>query len=419
MSSYNTLLKNIESAEKDMMSSSGFDIMSQLLPDDEIVKNLIQLENPKMSKEDVDMMVDGFSSSDEEVDTGENDKKSNKKNKKKSKSEEEIDNLDKEGDTPFKRKKIKDTVKDEKSKQTESPLPKDSPYYNRAKEIKNIIIEKITQFLRKVKELIQEVALAAVGLVQVIPGAALLLAPFGFNVPGMISLIINMILTLLQLKSKCADVKSIFPAFKNINLVLTKTGLETTSTVLNTLYKTLDTVVCSFALGVDSFVSSALSFLKSNNSPEKEQKRVRSITRKLRKLKYLPGNNFSKVEEDDIDEVETILEEWEVFNRTSRIRAVRKKKEKQDQLNIAFSELDKLQSINNDLKDLTSIKSNTNTNNNQQNIVYDVELPNGQKLFGLSLDAVEGLKSTYNVIYSSNVKYFNIDLPNKTNLKRS
>jgi hypothetical protein len=409
MSNYNTLLKNIETIEKDMMSSSGFDIMGQLLTDGEIVKNLIQIENPKMPKEDVDMMVDGFSSSDKEEDSGGN-KKSNRKEKKKSKNEEEIDDLDKQGDTPFKRKKIRESVKDEKSKQKESPLPKDSPYYNKAREIKKIIIEKITEFLRKVKELIKEVALAAVGIVQVIPGASLLLSPFGFNVPGMITLIINMILILLQLKSKCASVKSIFPAFKSINLVLTKGGLETTSKVLNASYKALNNTVCAFTSRVDKFISTALGVIMSNNTSEKEEGRAKTITKRLRKLEYIKWEGDPKkyiiqgIDEDDdnVDEILSILEEWEVVRFNNRRNAVRRKREKQNEINTALSELDKLKDINNQLENLTDIDIDgiININSFDQGIVYDVVLPNGQKLVGLSSEEVEALKSEYDVIYS-------------------
>lgn len=410
MSNYEKLLKNIEKANIDAAKSSGFDISGLLLSEDDIVKKLISIENPSMSKEDVDIMVDGFVSTSDEneglVDNEdvnnedeEEDAKRNKSkvNRKKSKNEDDIDGLSNQADTASKRKDIKERTKEEKDIFNEQKKERLKPYYEKAKEVKEKIIKKVGEFVRKVKELIKEVTISTIGLGTAIPGAALLLAPFAFNVPGMITLIINVILTISQINSKVIDVVSLVSDIKEVNIVCDDSGLETVCGTVNILFETMDKTVVVASKATDSFISEALAFLISSNSPEEEAKRAKAITKKLRKLKYLPDNNYTKVEEDDISEAETILEEWEVFDRNNRNTAVRKKKEKKDQLDLALSEIEKLKSINEDLKKLTSVKASSV---DRDNIYYDVELPNGEILFGLKVNEVDGLKSIYNVIYS-------------------
>jgi hypothetical protein len=401
---YEKLLENIEKSEKGL-STPGFNMNDYLLPEIEIVKNLILVRNPGMSKGDINLMVDGLES------TGE-----------KSKSIEDLDRLKDQGDTDFKKKQISDSVNDTKMNLSKGgiPIPKTDFLYQEAKDLKRIMIEKTYEFVRKIQELIKDIAFAAISLVQAIPGSLqLIISPVfpvpAFNIPGMITMLMNIILTLNSLKSKCADVKGIFVYFSKLNLVCSPSDADKVAGILNNFNETLDNTICSFTNKIDAFTGSASKVIKSTLDPTEEGKRIRTITRQLRRMDYLPDNNFNKVDEDDEDGVRSILEEWEVIDRMNRTKAVRRKKSSQDAINSTLSSIESLDSINNDIKELTSIKEPVSKFN--ETIVYDVELPDGTIIKGLTKDEVDGYAAIYNVIYSPNVKFIDNPLPNKFSLR--
>lgn len=398
------LLTAIEEQEK-KLKAPGFDINEYLLPDSEIVKNLIAMRNPNMSEGDINLMVYGLGGQGEE-----------------SKSIAEMDKLSEEADTPFKKKQIDDTVVDVKNnlEKTGIPIPKSDYLYEEAKDIKRMMIEKSFEFVRKIKELLQDIAFAAIALSQSIPGSILLIStpifPLpSFNIPGMITMLMNIILTLNSLKSKCADVKGIFIHFSKIKIICSEKDANIVAGILNGLNKTLDTTICGFTSKIDEFVSSASSAMKSSLNPAEEGKKIRTITKQLRKIDYLPNNNFDDVDDDDVDSVNNILNDWEVIDRTHRTRAVRRKKESKDALDNVLSSIEKLDNLNNDLKELTTVKEPVGKV--EQIIVYDVEFPDGKIVKGLTKDEVDGYVATYNVIYSPNVKFIDNPLPTKFSLK--
>lgn len=402
------LLTNIEDQEK-KLAAPGFDMNQYLLPDSEIVKNLIAMRNPNMSKGDINLMVDGLGGSGDE-----------------SESIAEMDKLSEEGDTPFKKKQINDTVDDSKNNldKTGIPIPKTDFLYEEAKDLKRMMIEKSFEFVRKIQELIQDIAFAAIALIQAIPGSIqLIITPVfpvpAFNIPGMITMLMNIILTLNSLKSKCADVKGIYVYFSKIKIVCSEKDANTVAGILNGMNKTLDTTICGFTSKIDAFTGSASSAMKSSLDPAEEGKKIRTITKQLRKMDYLPNNNFTDVDEDDVDGVNNILTEWEVIDRTHKTRAVKRKKESKDALDNALSSIEKLDNLNNELKELTTIKEPEGgaTTPIDELIVYDVEFPDGKIVKGLTKDEVDGYAATYNVIYSPNVKFIDNPLPTKFSLK--
>lgn len=418
--SYDQLLRDIESAEEQIGSSTpGFNVNDFLLGDKEVVKNLISSENPSMSKEDVDLMTEGFNilgdNTDSEPATNETGEIPNYL-KKNSESEEELANLSELGDTPFKKKLIDDTIETEVNNQSQYPLTGDSPYYKKAKDLKLTMKQKIGEFVRKVIELVKEIAFAVVTIGTSIPGGVGMLAPFAFNVPGMITMILDIIMLLLNLKSKALDALSIFPFFSSLVLLCSPGALEVISSILSKLYKILKNSILSVLLAIEDFIKRAIGAIKRNTSADKEGRRARSIARKLRELEYLPNNNFTRVNDDDVDEIENILENWKVV-KTGRYIDSKKEKatlgevERIQNFEDLLKELDNLEDVVINVKDVTGI-SGEFEDNVEETIVFDVELPNGEKIIGLTEEEVEGLRSTYNVIFSDDTKFFEADKPN-------
>ena len=404
--SYSELLENIKSVEKEIGASvPGFNLDDFLLSDKEIAKKLILTENPSVSEADANLMVDGFniigskSETETEPQTPVNI----------SEAENDLSEISSFGDTPFKKKLIDDSIKDQVDNQSMYPLTEDSPYYLKAKSLKLDMKQKVTEFVRKVTELVKEIALATITIGTSVPGGVGMLAPFAFNVPGMITMILDIIMLLLGLKSKALDALSIFPFFSSLFFLTSPKALDVVSSILSSLYKILKNSILSILLGVQDFINEAISSIKSNNTPKKEKNRSITIAKKLRDLKYLPNNNFKKVNNGDINEVKNILESWEVIktgkyiNIKKEIATLGEVKRKID-INKLIDELDNLDSVVTDVKEMTGVSEEDIEKSKEEDIedtiVFDVELPNGEKIIGLSKEEVDGLKSTYNVIFS-------------------
>jgi hypothetical protein len=476
--SFNKLMKTVDKFEKSP-APGVFDISSQLLPVNEVVKNILIMEN-NLPKEDAELMVDGFVNTPSSPSVpSSNPNVTNLK--KKSKTQNELEKLKKEGDTKFKSKMIDDSVKDNikivSDTDTGAPLSSKSPYHKKAKEILALIKEKVTQFFRKVKELIMEIGATVVSIVSAIPGAALMVSPFAFNVPGMITMLMQMINLLSMLASKVADLTSFFKYFKMLPLVLPPSSLNSVSSLINTSYQSVSLAFKPLESGISSFLSSSKNTIKSKS---KGDKIPRYITSRLRRAKYirwvtassfnfqLIGNNpiipvnpleiakllkdeknktirvggtyipreellkrlsnqvggsvikkellsnnlngyvidkdFKNVSEDDLEEVEDILENWDVVFLNNRKVAVRQKKildseGKEVTMDKLLDGLDKIESL------LDNIKTNLPESTGDDEFIYDVKFSDGRTLFGITRQEVDGLEVTYNVIYSENVKY--------------
>lgn len=431
--SYDKLLQDITTIEKELSDAiPGIDIDKFLLDDKGIVKKLIASENPFMSPSDVDLMTEGFkiigsaNISDLSNSINLNDLGNPIENlnvQKISESEEQLNNLSTLADTPFKKQLIDKSIKEQVDNQKQYPLTEDSPYYKKARELKTQIKIKIMQFVRKVTELVKEIAFAVVTIGTSIPGAVGMLAPFAFNVPGMITMILDIIMLLLSLKSKALDALAIFPFFSSLNLLCPENALNVISSILSKLYRVLKNSVLSILLSIEDFINKALGFIKNNMTPEKEGRRSRSIARKLRDMQYLPNNDYTFVSEDNKDEIEIILEEWEVvktgkyINRKKRIATLGEVKRKTDVKNL-LKEINNLDNIVVDVKEVTGISGEFEDNINEEVIVFDVELPNGEKIIGLSEEELDGLRSTYNVIFSENTTYTENDNPTDISIQK-
>lgn len=398
------LLENIESSRKEL-KAPGFDMNQYLLSDSDVVKNLLSIRNPNMTKGDINLMVDGL------VDTGEQ-----------SSSIKEMESLFNDGDTDFKQKIISDTVEDSKNNldKTGIPIPETDFIYEEVRDLKSMIVEKSFEFVRKIQELIQDMVFAGITIAQSIPGAIQLitnppvLLP-AFNIPGMVTMLMNIILTLNSLKSKVDDVRGIFVNFSKLRVVCSEENANTVASILNGLNSKLNNEISSFTDEIDIFTGSASSSIKSSLDPSEEGKKVKTITKQLIRMKYLPNDNFILVDEDDKDGVNNILEEWEVIDRTNKTKAVKRKKESKDNLDNLLSSIEKLDNVNDELKELTKVKKPST--GSTEMTVYDIEFPDGKIIKGLTKEEVDGYTKTYNIIYSPSVKFVEVTSPKKFSLK--
>ena len=389
MAEIDRLLENVEKIEK-TLQAPGLNINNFLLPDSEVVKNIISDKNPKMLKEEVDLMVDGI-------------------NNKETEFINELDNLKNEGDTPFKINEIQKTV--EQAKNNFEKIPESSELYTKAKDTKTKIIEKVTQFVRKIKELLKEMVFSSITISQSIVGSIgqivtpVVLVP-SFNVPGMITMLMNVILTLSGIKSKANTIKETFINFKDIKTVCSKKNANKIATILNTLFRILDNSIFSFIEKIDKFIGNATSEVE--NRVEKENDEVKNITQELIKLNYLPSDSFELVNKKEIQQVEKILERWRVVDRNSEVDAVKRRQSEENDysFNDVTKNIKKLKNINTELEELTTIKDGSQKENiDIEKIVYDITFSDGTTVKGLDKESIEDYRFKYNIIYSSNTSY--------------
>lgn len=476
--SYEKLLQNITESRSKIEGFSGLDIRSLLLSDSEVVKNLIHNDSPSLDKDDINLIVDGFKSSSYKKDNTEEklsllkdqslnllsdlQKESNKlsttdkelsnkmneqiKDSKTkldniiSKTEQDIIDLKNEGNTPYKSKLIDESLVEQMKTQSTSPMPTNSPYYSKAKKLKNLIIEKVSEFIYKVIDLIVDCVLALINMAASIPGGILMLSPFAFNAPGMVSLITSVIQIILNVCGKYKNTLSYFSYFEDLNLVLPEPFLTIISEILNVLFSLINTIFGAFNL--NEFIGKAKETITSNCSNEKNAEMSNKVVKRLRKLKYFyidknmwyEDINYLKkksngermaamVSEEDEDEVESLLKDWTIISIDKKTGGVVIKRKNSncsevlallDNINVN-SDLLKVDTgslkINNTeiiIPDFKNLLSNDKIKEDAKNIdiyVYDIQMPNGQIIFGLTEEELNYYKDKFLIIYSNDTKF--------------
>lgn len=380
------LIQNTESASKSL-SAPGFNMNDFMLPDSGVVKNILMNRNPNMSESDVDLMVYGL----------DNDGS-------KSRHIEDMESLYKEGDTPYKRREIDNKVKESKENfnNLRMPIPEGDHTYEEAKELKRDMADKSTLFVRKTKELIQDSVQAGIVMSQAPSGGSLLVAAPSIspamNIPGLMTMVMNVLLTVNSLKSKYEDVKAIFIHFSKVKDVCSPSDAEKVASILNKMNSSVDSSIKPILSKLDNFKEESISVINDTTNPEKEGNRIENITIQLRRMGYLPNDNFNDVDTYDKLSVENILEEWVVINRTHETRAVRRKQKYLNLIEDAKNSVVKIGNISSEIEELTNIDD---FEIDDTYYVYDIELPDGTIIENLTENEIEGYKETYDVIYSN------------------
>lgn len=369
-------------------SVDGVDLNKLFLPNKEIVKLIIRQRNGKISKDDIDLMVNGFPANG--LLKGDLSTLVDIKNKM---------------DTPFKRRFVENTINDFKKNFSKYNIPIDEndEMYKDAENMKRMFKQKLREFVRKGKELIEDSTFATISLSQSVPGSIqLVVTPTfpmpSFNISGMMTMIISVLLSMKSIISKYLDFREIIPYFDVIYMLLGKKDANKIAGIINSIYNTVNAILDGIINRVRDFINVILSLFKSLLDPREEAKRAKKVQKQLKKLKYLPNNNMSKVDEDDVDSVNAILDEWEVVDNSTEDRLLRRKKEARDTIEQARNELNKLENINNELEELTNIKEDI-TIEDEETIVYDIELPDGKIIKGLTRDEIKNYEINYNILY--------------------
>jgi hypothetical protein len=185
------LKKKTDKFEKSQVKGLAKKLQDMMMTDGQIAKKIISIKSPKMTDDELNLLVYG---KDLKKELGANYKawKSEKEKEEEVKKEEESEPKTKKE----KRKKEKKLFK---------PLPKDSPVYDEVRKIKTDIKEQILMWEQKSILLGKEVVKFGVLVGSTISAAIVIAAPVSFNVPGAITLTLTLLNAFSQLQQRIMD----------------------------------------------------------------------------------------------------------------------------------------------------------------------------------------------------------------------
>jgi hypothetical protein len=196
------LKKKTDKFEKSQVKGLAKKIQDMMMTDGQIAKKIISIKSPKMTDDELNLLVYG---KDLKKELGAKYKawKSEKEKEEEVKKEEESEPKSKKE----KRKKEKKLFK---------PLPKDSPVYDEVKKVKTDIKEKLLMWEEKGKLLKKEITQFGVLVGSTISAAIVIAAPVSFNVPGAITLTLTLLNAFNQLQQRIMD---FVPLLKIVDLI--------------------------------------------------------------------------------------------------------------------------------------------------------------------------------------------------------
>ena len=385
MSIYNELQTNSDKLET-LVASSDFDISEFLLSDDDIIKKMLSLKNSGITKGQIDLMVDGVDKYTTDIE-------------KKIKNIEEQTNL-----TPAQIAARKKDLSRRVSEDLGSSLDNISPVLRKIYPInKEGLVEQVSKMKSGIKSAVSTIAKEAKSLpkslanaslltVSGISGGAILSTTLPIpNLPGTISVLSMIIDIFLKIIDKIKNIISSLSPLKDLKYLISDDNLGQVAFILNSFLKIIIALFSPISLLADQ-INKVLEFLSSLFSNDNIEKNIRNVTKRLRKLNYLPRNNYSRVDAEDIDEVEQILDQYDVIDRNSRTNAVRMKD------GIMESMKSQLDNFKNTVETSVSVPNSSDfAFEINDEFVYDVKLPNGTNLYGLSKDELDELKTYYDI----------------------
>lgn len=444
---FNNRIEGLESA----ILKKEFDISGYLLPDKEVVKNIIRLKNPEMSKQDIELMVHGYNYVPPvDIPTQTISKTITKSNYsfnvknllikweaeivyssnvigkrdyninysftsdgKNYFGEEAIrKSLEKESnDSGFtfnnisypktEKVEISSTInntiisppdsKDKKSNIIANddydpyPLSEGHSFYKEAQTIKEDVKRSAALVMAHKKELLNNIISSSTLLASSIPGMALMISAPPWNVPGAMSLGATVLSVLNDLIAKSVKVINNIQPLKKMYLVMSEKKFDAIVRILNPIISVLIAILNPIEK-IRNFISKLINRLKGLVSAKSCRKQLRQIRREIRR------KTIAKILERKKEEKKEIQEE--IDDLKERLKSV-------------MNDCGKKTNIEQDIDKLNSLVDEINSESDRWietlrfETVYDVQLPNGDILIGLSEEELTNLKKDYTIIFNS------------------
>ena len=226
------LSNNFDTLENKLIGLSGQpDLNNYMMPDSEIIKNLIQLKSG-YSSSDVNQMVDGKKSNSELSDSA---------------------------------KKI-------------YPLPKKNPFYTEVKDMKSELRIAFMQFLKESKSLSEEFINNSILSVSQLSAITIMVSAPPFNIPAAVSLSILMIQEVDKMVDRIIDIINYIEPLKKLEIVVSPSKMDMVTTPLNAAI-----LIISGLISTLSVITLPLKALKSLIQKLTDPKNTGSSTEQLKK----------------------------------------------------------------------------------------------------------------------------------------
>jgi hypothetical protein len=434
MARFDILTSNIDKFQ-DSAFSTEFNMDSYLLSDDDAVKKLIATKNPKLTKDQINIIVDdeetlikrveesseGFPNEDDtelEDAVSENNLSSEQK---------EIRRIDREARKKARKEKIERLKRENEEKKKEKieeikeskRIYKDKlkEFYEEIKRIKTSIKNAVFNLFKSAKELAKDLLLAIIKTSSSIPGITLMITAPPWNIAHAITATAIIVQLYLRLIKEIKNVAPSLGPIKYLPAITDKKNLSILSTIINIPMKIVLGLWAPIG-ALDKVVKTLLGAVKKSMQKNRE-KIFRKATKRLRKLGHLRrfglplkvgdqtlrgviGDPYStdsgvvfSYDEDDVEEVVDLLTTFKINgppNRTST-RVVDYQLAFDGSLDSIEGELDGLE--------FEIPKTEDIEEDDFANYIYDAKLPDGTIIKNISDDGIDYLKEKYTVQYSN------------------
>lgn len=405
-----TQLETNISKLQEAIIGANFDIGKSFLPDNEVMKNILKSKNISLTKEDLDIMVDGKIS---------DIKPSTPSTSTLSSANSSM--ISTKNSTEAKFRESKENLASFSKENHVYPLHPQNQLKAEVKKMKMEARQSAMLLVKSQKDLMQEIAKLAIKIANAISGAAILTAPLSFNVPGAITLVMGVIDSISALIKKMTDVIMHTEGLKHLVYLLPKSSFDSITAPINTsltILLSLFGAVNSLKSKVDSLSESLDSTIKSFD----KQAAIKQMTDQLAtKLKELAELLLLKRIKDSM-----VLHNPFFLTIPKALEILSNKFTKQklnDEIKKKYKEIEDLRKRINDLLFPPKFSPSTNgdfpednefldslnpkmrlvetASDELVNYVYDVLLPDGTLMPNVDEDVIEDIKHKYKVIFDT------------------
>ena len=327
MPSFTTLLGHIDELETKTYAQL-FDITKFFLPDKEVIKKLIKQKNPYFSEQDIDDIVD--SAEEGKAKLEESEKKLEEEEERLEKEREEAENSSNEVIDDNRAEERQRKKEELKAKRSEKRAELKKLRQEQQAEMKRIYKDAVEQIKKEVQELKKEIKEAAhklfnefinltqkliTGLIKTVSSLVAIIQIIAlppWNIPLALLTLLTVLEFFLDLLRQLNQVAPILKPLKNLEPFMSKENLAKVAAIIDPpivfilgLYTPFDKF--------KKFIERLLNKLKSLTGNKQNQVKVfKKVTKKLKKFKYFYNTVGSKVDEEDQEEVDAILETYKI-----------------------------------------------------------------------------------------------------------
>lgn len=264
------------------------------------------------------------------------------------------------------------------------PLKKDNPLWQKVKNEKELIKNMVHKFMEHQKDVFNAMITSITQTSSAIPAIGIIISTPPFNLPAAISLGTLVLAAINELVSKIPPILDYLQHLQRLSMFVSKRAYEELVRLLNPVLELLIRLMDPLGL-LKKFILKLLEAIKklfSKQSCDKQRRRIRrDIRRKERDIRR------------ENDQEEKLELEDELKDLKERLADVDKKCREGSK-----------PPLEQDIQDLNQVLQEANTLSEEmmaaveEMFVYDVTLPDGSQILGISEEELNSLRAQYNVI---------------------